>query len=309
LAGRPPRPPRRPWPAGRCRLTCQAPSSDRTPAHSKKFHRMFHFRVTPRRDPPHTVGRMPSAARAMEAGMLPGRWTETAASEPIGNSTARPSTSASSGAGPPRDTTAAASPGAPVACSPQRGGRHGDPTPAPARPLRSRPLPRLRPPGRPAGPLLTGATRRTGVQAGPPVGPPGPPVRHLGAVVFRRRDAAGGHRRGHQLIRPLEVIHHAATVRHQIRLTGVLDRGWSTWFDSRWGTSDASGQPTIAGPVPRAFPAADRAGAMTARLATVPVARAWTSRPWPGVGLERSCTPVERPRVDHPQRARAGRDR
>jgi hypothetical protein len=90
---------------------------------------------------------------------------------------------------------------------------HGDPvpTPAPARQLRSRPLPRLRPPGRPAGPLLAGATRRAGVQGGPPVGPPGAPVGHLGAVVFRRWDSAGGHRPVHQLIRRLEVIHDAAT--------------------------------------------------------------------------------------------------
>ena len=44
-------------------------------------------------------------------------------------------------------------------------------------------------------------------------------------------------------------------------------------------TSDASGQPAIAGPVIRALLAADWAGAMTARLASIPAARAWTSRP------------------------------
>jgi hypothetical protein len=85
--------------------------------------------------------------------------------------------------------------------------------------------------------------------------------------------------------------------------------GWAPWTRV---TSDASGQPAIAGPVIRALLAADWAGAMTARLASIPAARAWTSRPW-RVGVEQSFTPVERPRVDSPagtaRRARAERDR
>ena len=52
--------------------------------------------------------------------------------------------------------------------------------------------------------------------------------------------------------------------------------GWAPWTRV---TSDASGQPAIAGPVIRALLAADWAGAMTARLARIPAARAWTSRP------------------------------
>jgi hypothetical protein len=36
-------------------------------------------------------------------------------------------------------------------------------------------------------------------------------------------------------------------VRYQIRVKGVLDSGWSTWFDGLQVTSDAGGQTTIAG--------------------------------------------------------------
>ena len=36
---------------------------------------------------------------------------------------------------------------------------------------------------------------------------------------------------------------------HEIRVNGVLDRGWSAWFDGLQVTSDERGQTTIAGPV------------------------------------------------------------
>jgi hypothetical protein len=38
--------------------------------------------------------------------------------------------------------------------------------------------------------------------------------------------------------------------RYQIRVEGVLDPGWSAWFDGLEVTSDARGQTTITGPVP-----------------------------------------------------------
>jgi hypothetical protein len=38
-------------------------------------------------------------------------------------------------------------------------------------------------------------------------------------------------------------------VRYEIRVKGVLDRGWSAWFDGLQVTSDERGQTTIAGPV------------------------------------------------------------
>jgi hypothetical protein len=38
-------------------------------------------------------------------------------------------------------------------------------------------------------------------------------------------------------------------VHYQIRVKGVLDRGWSTWFDGLHISSDKRGQTTIAGPV------------------------------------------------------------
>jgi hypothetical protein len=66
--------------------------------------------------------------------------------------------------------------------------------------LRSRPLPGLRPRGRPAGPLLAGATRGAGLHRGPPVGPPGPPADQLGAVVLRHRDLGGRRRAPGRLI-------------------------------------------------------------------------------------------------------------
>ena len=36
---------------------------------------------------------------------------------------------------------------------------------------------------------------------------------------------------------------------YEIRVNGVLDRGWSAWFDGLQVTSDHHGQTTIAGPV------------------------------------------------------------
>jgi hypothetical protein len=38
-------------------------------------------------------------------------------------------------------------------------------------------------------------------------------------------------------------------VRYEIRVEGVLDRGWSAWFDGLEITSDERGQTTLAGPV------------------------------------------------------------
>jgi hypothetical protein len=38
-------------------------------------------------------------------------------------------------------------------------------------------------------------------------------------------------------------------VRYEIRVKGVLDRGWSAWFDGLEITSDEHGQTTLAGPV------------------------------------------------------------
>jgi hypothetical protein len=38
-------------------------------------------------------------------------------------------------------------------------------------------------------------------------------------------------------------------VRYEIRVDGVLDHGWSAWFDGLDVTSDDDGQTTIAGPV------------------------------------------------------------
>jgi hypothetical protein len=38
-------------------------------------------------------------------------------------------------------------------------------------------------------------------------------------------------------------------VHYQIRVRGVLDRGWSAWFDGLRITSDEHGQSTIAGPI------------------------------------------------------------
>ncbi len=37
---------------------------------------------------------------------------------------------------------------------------------------------------------------------------------------------------------------------YEIRVRGVLDGGWSSWFDDLQVTSDERGQTTIAGPVP-----------------------------------------------------------
>ena len=37
---------------------------------------------------------------------------------------------------------------------------------------------------------------------------------------------------------------------YEIRVRGVLDGGWSAWFDDLQMTSDERGQTTIAGPVP-----------------------------------------------------------
>ena len=36
---------------------------------------------------------------------------------------------------------------------------------------------------------------------------------------------------------------------YEIRVNGVLDRGWSAWFDGLRVTGDEHGQTTIAGPV------------------------------------------------------------
>ena len=38
-------------------------------------------------------------------------------------------------------------------------------------------------------------------------------------------------------------------MRYEIRVKGVLDRGWSAWFDGLEITSDERGQTTLAGPV------------------------------------------------------------
>jgi hypothetical protein len=38
-------------------------------------------------------------------------------------------------------------------------------------------------------------------------------------------------------------------VRYEIRVKGVLDRGWSAWFDGLEVTSDDRGQTTMAGPI------------------------------------------------------------
>jgi hypothetical protein len=38
-------------------------------------------------------------------------------------------------------------------------------------------------------------------------------------------------------------------VHYEIRVRGVLDGGWSAWFDGLQVTSDDRGQTTIAGPV------------------------------------------------------------
>jgi hypothetical protein len=39
-------------------------------------------------------------------------------------------------------------------------------------------------------------------------------------------------------------------VHYEIRVRGVLDGGWSAWFDDLQVTSDERGQTTIVGPVP-----------------------------------------------------------
>jgi hypothetical protein len=39
-------------------------------------------------------------------------------------------------------------------------------------------------------------------------------------------------------------------VHYEIRVKGVLNGGWSAWFDGLQVTSDDRGQTTIAGPVP-----------------------------------------------------------
>jgi hypothetical protein len=38
-------------------------------------------------------------------------------------------------------------------------------------------------------------------------------------------------------------------VHYEIRVNGVLDSGWSAWFDGLQVTSDDRGQTTIAGPI------------------------------------------------------------
>jgi hypothetical protein len=38
-------------------------------------------------------------------------------------------------------------------------------------------------------------------------------------------------------------------VRYEFRVSGVLDSGWSAWFDGLQVTSDQRGQTVIAGPV------------------------------------------------------------
>jgi hypothetical protein len=38
-------------------------------------------------------------------------------------------------------------------------------------------------------------------------------------------------------------------VHYEIRVKGVLDSGWSAWFDGLRVTSDETGQTTIAGPI------------------------------------------------------------
>jgi hypothetical protein len=41
----------------------------------------------------------------------------------------------------------------------------------------------------------------------------------------------------------------AEPARYEIRIQGVLDSRWSTWFEGLQVTSDQAGQTTIAGPV------------------------------------------------------------
>jgi hypothetical protein len=41
----------------------------------------------------------------------------------------------------------------------------------------------------------------------------------------------------------------AEPARYELRVRGVLDPGWSTWFEGLQVTSHAAGQTTIAGPV------------------------------------------------------------
>ena len=36
---------------------------------------------------------------------------------------------------------------------------------------------------------------------------------------------------------------------YQIRVKGVLDSGWSAWFEGLWVTNDEAGQTVFAGPV------------------------------------------------------------
>jgi hypothetical protein len=47
----------------------------------------------------------------------------------------------------------------------------------------------------------------------------------------------------------LEVLHEGAAVHDEIRVRGVLDSGWSAWFDGLQVISDDRRQTTITGPV------------------------------------------------------------
>ena len=49
--------------------------------------------------------------------------------------------------------------------------------------------------------------------------------------------------------RPPEGAGPAEPVRYERRVQGVLDPGWSAWFEGLRVTSDQAGQTTIAGPV------------------------------------------------------------
>jgi hypothetical protein len=44
-------------------------------------------------------------------------------------------------------------------------------------------------------------------------------------------------------------MHPRGEVRYEIRVRGVLDDGWSEWFDGLQVSSDDHGQTSIAGPV------------------------------------------------------------
>jgi hypothetical protein len=81
-----------------------------------------------------------------------------------------------------------------------------------------------------------------GRTAGARVGPAGPPLRRMRPVVLWRRHPAGRPRPA----RPLTTME--SPTRYELRVNGVLDSGWSAWFNGLQVSSDNRGQTTIAGP-------------------------------------------------------------